>query len=112
MKFEGEFLMIKEMAQKFYKQIKHTLLGVFIVLMAGLLVFTGCNSQYAARKFGGTTTVLLPAGKKIVNVTWKDSHLWYLMRPKHVGETAEVWEFHEDALFGMLNGTVLLKEQD
>jgi hypothetical protein len=79
------------------------------VLVIGLMVGTsGCNS--AVRNFGGTMTVELPAGEKLVNTTWKDDDFWYLTRPMREDEKPETYTFKEKSTFGVAEGTVIVKE--
>lgn len=87
------------------------ILFLCIFLVYGVL-FSGCTSQYLARHMGGTTTVYLPAGTKLMNASWKDTHLWYLVRPRHPGEPVETIQYREDSMGGMMNGVVYLKEQE
>lgn len=79
--------------------------------LLGLSMFNivGCNT--VAKNFGGTTTIELPENKKLIECTWKDSDsLWYLTRDMKENEIAETYEFKEDSNFGLLEGTVILKE--
>jgi hypothetical protein len=87
--------------------MKTTLLAVIACLT---IVLTGCTQQQRAKDWGGTTSVDLPPGQKLIVATWKDSHLWYLTRPMHTNETAEEYEFKESSSFGLLQGTVNFKE--
>jgi hypothetical protein len=83
------------------------------IALYGLLLATvmsaGCQ-QACARQFGGTTTVNLPAGRKLVNATWKESNIWYLHRPMRAGEQPEDTTFSESSETGMLQGSVTFKE--
>lgn len=79
-----------------------------IVLVAAIAVLSGC--QWATKTVGGSYTVELPADTKLVNVTWKDSNLWYLTRPMEEDDEAETYKFHEDSNFGVLEGTVTIIE--
>lgn len=83
------------------------------LLLSGLLLtlsLFGC-SQIGAKNFGGDYTVELPEGEKLVNVTWKDgSGLWYLTEPMEDGYEPQTYKFQEDSKFGILEGTVTIKE--
>lgn len=87
----------------------------FIVLAVVLFAVWGfqlsCTEKERARSFGGTTDVVLPAGQKLVTVTWKEASLWYLTRPMHEGEVPELYTFREDSPYGMQQGTVHLQEK-
>ena len=58
------------------------------VVAALALVMVSCTDQQRAKSFGGTSTVELPSGEKLVNVTWKgEADLWYLTRKMTVKDT-------------------------
>lgn len=78
-----------------------------VIIAASL---SSCSDQSRARKFGGTVKIDLPAHTKLVNAAWKESHLWLLTRPMHADETADTFEFTERSSWGILNGTVVIKE--
>ena len=62
-------------------------LTVVPIIVVGVMSLTGCN--FFARSFGGTVEEDLPAGKKLVNASWKEgSDLWYLTRDMKDGEEA------------------------
>ena len=88
------------------------LVTVFILMVSEAVFLTGCSRNTMAKSFGGTMKVELPAGKKLVNATWKDNEFWYLTRDMHPGETAENWEFHEKSPRGYHEGTVLIIEKN
>lgn len=74
-----------------------------------------CTQQQRARNYGGTATIELPKGQKLVNATWKgDDDLWYLYRPMRAGEQPETTIFQESAgglITGAVkSGTVIFKE--
>lgn len=75
-----------------------------------LLCFCGCTQNIRARNLGGTATVTLPCGQKLLNATWKDSDLWILRRDMRPGEVAESYVFAEDSAYGALEGKIILKE--
>lgn len=85
---------------------------LIIIIIAALfaVLLSGCGSQYVAKHLGGTTTVDLPAGQKLIHVTWKDDSLWYLTRPMTEAETAEMYSFQESSNLGLLEGTVIIQE--
>lgn len=84
---------------------------IFILIATMFLattILSGCNS--ISRNFGGSTTINLPKGEKLVNVTWKEDSIWYLTKPMTSGDVAETYKFHEDSNFGVMEGTVIVKE--
>ena len=85
--------------------IKTIVLAITIFLA---IVLSGCNA--IARQWGGTTTVDLEPGRKFVDITWKDNSLWVLTKEMDEDDIAETYYFEEDANFGILEGTVIIKE--
>lgn len=83
--------------------------GALLIVMT--LAAVGCTENQRAKSFGGTATVNLPAGKKLVNATWKETSLWYLTRPMRADEKAETYEFAENSNFGVIEGKVIFVEQ-
>lgn len=86
--------------------MKKLLIGLTFVV--GLMGLSGC--QYTAKNFGGDYTIDLPKGEKLVNVTWKDSNLWYITKPMTDQDKVETYKFKEDSNFGVMEGTVTIKE--
>lgn len=87
--------------------------GIFLIMFAilGMALITACTDNSRARQWGGTMTRTLPEGQKLVGVTWKESNLWILTRPRRQGETAETHTLQEDSTFGVLSGTVTIVER-
>lgn len=84
---------------------KYTTIGI---LFLSITILSGCNG--IAKQWGGTVNVDLPVNKKLVNVTWKDSNLWYLTRDMKNNESEETYEFIEESNYGLVEGKVILKE--
>ena len=80
---------------------------LFVVLMVSL---TACTSNTATRYYGGTTTVNLDPNTKFVDITWKESSLWILTKPMLEDDIAETYRFEEDSMYGIFEGTVIIKE--
>lgn len=84
---------------------------LFAASVVCVLLMMGCTEQQRAMKFGGNMNLMLPAGKKLVNVTWKEgNNLWVLTRNWQPGDTAIYYEFTETSAFGILQGTVQITE--
>lgn len=82
-----------------------------VVLAVAVMGMTACTQNERARGFGGNLTIDLPAGQKLVNVTWKEpSSIWYLTRPMRADEMPENYTFTEKSSFGVVQGKVILKE--
>ena len=73
---------------------------------------SGC--QEITKKFGGTTTIDIPAGKKLVpyTVQWepKSASIWYLTEDTEPGYTPKTYEFHESSNMGAMEGKIIFVE--
>ena len=87
---------------------KKILIGVLLVVLTVSL--TACTSNTAARYYGGTTTINLDPNTKFVDITWKEESLWILTKPMIDDDIAETYHFEEDSRYGLLEGTVIIKE--
>lgn len=81
-----------------------------IILFLSLISLSGCTDNTRAKTFGGKATVKLPPNTKLVNVTWKNSNMWYLTRPMREDEEAETLSFQEKSDFGLIEGKVVFEE--
>lgn len=77
----------------------------FFILFGLLLTLFACTENARVRRWGGTGTLTLPKGQKLVNLTWKGDQLWYLTRPMTANDSVETYEFHEESSFGVIEGT-------
>ena len=84
-------------------------LGLLVVLIMSVS-FISCTQNSRAKTFGGTATIDLPTGTKLIEATWKSEDLWYLTRKRRDGEPIETYEFKEDSSFGVMEGTVIFRE--
>lgn len=82
----------------------------FFLILLIIFSVSGCTQNEVARQYGGTVTVELPKGQKLVNASWKETNLWYLYRPMHPGEYAEKYTYQEDSGYGILEGKVIFVE--
>ncbi len=76
----------------------------------GLFLLSSCTEQIRARNFGGSTTVNLQCGNKVVNATWKSVDLWILTKPMKAEDAPEEYTFSEYSAWGVIQGTVVIKE--
>jgi hypothetical protein len=89
--------------------VQGLLVGAALTLL--VLGVVACTEQTSARGWGGTASLDLESGRKVVSASWKDSDsLWILTRPMRDGETAETYLYSESSAYGIVQGTVLLKE--
>ena len=84
-----------------------------IAIGIGLLIlmsFESCSSNRRARTWGGTSTIIVERGQKVMNVTWKESDLWVLTESMSESDKPRTLHFSENSSIGILNGTVVLVE--
>ena len=74
------------------------------------LLLTGCG-QFVSRKLGGDTTIMLEKGERLVEATWKENSLWYLVEPMDSDYIPKTKVFKESSQFGVLEGNVIFVEQ-
>lgn len=83
---------------------------IYILTIALALISFGCSENINTKGFGGKMTINLPANKKLVNATWKDTELWYLTRAMNSNEFPEVYNFVEKSTYGVWEGEVVFVE--
>lgn len=83
---------------------------IIFVLAICIFVLTGCHET--AKNFGGNITLELDPGRKLEEITWKDSNLWYLTRPMRDGEQAETHIFQCDSEWDVFEGSVTVIERE
>lgn len=81
-----------------------------LMLICAVLVFSSCTANFRAKNFGGTMTIRLENGQKLVEATWKDDNLWYLTEPMEDDYTPKTKTFQEDSSFGVIEGKVIFVE--
>lgn len=86
------------------------ILFIIIISVLTLVGFNSCD-QYMARSVGGTTTITLEPGEKLIEATWKEADLWYLTEPMDSDYIPKTKIFKESSLFGVMNGKVIFVEQ-
>lgn len=55
-------------------------------------------------------TVNLPKGQKLLEATWKDNSLFYLMEPMDPDYTPKTKTFQEDSSWGIMQSKVIFVE--
>ena len=82
----------------------------FIILAVIVLALSSCTENQRARTFGGTVTINVEKGKKVMMATWKDDDLFYMvedMEPDYVPHNKELIE---SSNFGVIESKVVFKE--
>lgn len=81
-----------------------------LILSLSLVFSFGCTENERAKMYGGTVNIQLDKGQKLVNVTWKDTDLWYLTKPMGPNDVAETYTFIQESNFGLVQGKVNIIE--
>jgi hypothetical protein len=84
-----------------------------IILFASVisLGLFSCTENSRAKMWGGTMKIELEPGQKLVDVTWKETSLWYMTKPMNSSDVAETYEFVENSSWGMVEGKVIFIER-
>lgn len=91
------------------KRNNSTILKLLILALVIFLLFS-CTANQRARNWGGTETVNLEAGQRVVNVTWKgESDMWILTKQDTTKPTT--YTFQEKSTYGVMEGKVVLIEK-
>jgi hypothetical protein len=77
---------------------------LFLTIVMGVMV-TSCTENNRVKNWGGEGNINLPKGRKLVNVTWKETEVWYLTRPMDSNDVAETYQFQEESSWGVMEGT-------
>lgn len=93
------------------KTTKNVRWCILALAICSALLTSACTDNQRARSFGGTATVDLPEGRKLVTASFKQDNLWLLTRAAKAGEAPETFELIEDSSFGMMNGKVIIREK-
>jgi hypothetical protein len=82
-----------------------------VFLAIGLIALLGsCTENSRVKNWGGDGTLTLPKGQKLINVTWKESQIWYLTRPMTPQDSCQIYTFHESSSWGVMEGTYTIVE--
>jgi hypothetical protein len=83
---------------------------IVLSLIACLVLICSCTENEMAKNYGGKMTINLPKGRKLVNITWKDSDAWYLTKSMGLNDSAETYTFNEESAYGIWEGTIKIIE--
>lgn len=82
---------------------------IILIALIAIISFTSCTEQTRAKHWGGTATVDLPAGDRLVNITWKETELWILTKQDTTPPTT--YTFQENSSFGIIEGKIVINEK-
>ena len=83
--------------------------GMFAVMLA-LVMLTSCENL-VTRNLGGSQTINLEKGQKLVEITFKDNDLWILTEPMDSDYVPKTKTFYEDSNLGVMEGKITIVEQ-
>ena len=90
---------------------KHRVLWISIIISVIIVIMMdSCTSNERARNFGGTETVELNPGTRVVNVTWKQDDLWVLTKQDTSTKPTQ-YSFHEKSSYGVMEGEIIIIEK-
>lgn len=87
------------------------LLTVVIALIAIGMMMSFSSCQGCTRQWGGTTKIELEPGEKLVEATWKNNSIWYLVEPMESDYVPKTKVFKEQSNARMLEGQVVFVER-
>lgn len=92
------------MTNKFY------IIMLIIIALIMLFLAQGCTKQSRVFVWGGSDTIILQPNEKLINVTWKESNVWFFTRPMSTTDSCETYTFYESSSVGLLEGKLIIKE--
>lgn len=80
---------------------------ILIVLVMACLA--SCTDKGNARNYGGTETIDLEPGERVITMTWKKSDIWILTKRDTTKPTT--YTFQEKSSMGVWEGKVIVNEK-
>ena len=114
--FERMTAMIKELKKwnpKPPKSVADKVRAFFrrmFVVFAVIMMLTSCENL-VTRNFGGSQTIELEKGQRLVEITFKDNDLWILTEPMDSDYVPKTKTFYEDSNLGVMQGKITIVEQ-
>lgn len=81
-----------------------------ILLFIFILSIYSCTENIRTKTFGGNMTIELPKGKKLIEATWKDNNLFYLIEDMDENYKPKNKMFIENSSYGILESKVIFIE--
>ncbi len=72
--------------------------------------FSSCTEQERVKAFGGSMTIDLEPGEKLMMATWKESNLFYLTEPMEEGYQPKTKIFRESSSWGAVESKIMFVE--
>ena len=80
-----------------------------ILICLAAIVAVGCEN-YTTKHFGGTMTIDVEPGYKVMTATFKEDEIWYFVEPMDSTYVPTQKKFVEKSMFGALEGTIIFNE--
>ena len=94
--------------KSFAQKAREFFRGMF-PLMVAVLLLTSCEN-FSTRNFGGSQTIELEKGQRLVEITFKDNDLWILTEPMDSDYVPKTKTFYEDSNLGVMQGKITIVE--
>ena len=88
------------------KEMKKAILSLAAIAM----ISVSCTENSRVKNWCGEGKISLPKGRKLINVTWKETQIWYLTRPMTSTDSVETYKFQEESSWGVVEGTYTITE--
>ena len=80
------------------------------MLVGTIFVLGSCTENSRVKNFGGEGIINLPQGRKLVNVTWKVTQMWYITDQMRPDDVVETYIFQEESSWGVIEGSYNIVE--
>ena len=84
--------------------------AIILAIVIIIAMFCGCTKNSRAKNYGGSMTITLPKGQRIVEATWKNYDLWYLTEQMDSDYTPKKKVFKEVSQWGVWEGEITFIE--
>jgi hypothetical protein len=83
---------------------------IIVLLSLVLALSVSCTEQERVKSFGGSMTVNVPKGNKLIMATWKEANLFFLYEPMEEGYIPKNKTFQEQSAYGVMETKIIFVE--
>lgn len=83
---------------------------IIFLMSAILLLMASCTKQSRVRNFGGTETIKVKPGFRVMMATWKHDDLFYMIEPMPDGYEPSEKRLVESSSFGVWECEIIFQE--
>lgn len=87
------------------------LVFVIAVIITTIVIYLTYYNEDTSVLYKGSTNIILPRGHKLINASWKDEKLWYLIEPVDNYYTPKTKIFKEYSKLDDTENTVIFIER-